>query len=173
MGKGGAILGLLGILIGAGALGFTFIVWSNQNNIQSQITGLQPQEIWYRYYGDIYDVTTINTYLTIPNMTLTIDLKNQASISLLFTGVAYLEGSISGRSDLIFYYYLDETIISDPIARVGTFYGNNSYYYQSVALQYFIEGWSAGTHNISMFVRSTVAINSIGYYSLTVQSFPA
>jgi hypothetical protein len=171
MGKGGAILGLLGMLIGAGALGFTFIVWNSQNNIQSQITGLEPQDAWYRYYGAIYDVTTINTYLTIPNMSLTIDLETQASISLLFTGVAYLEGSVSGRSDLTFFYYLDETIISDPFARVGTFYGNNSYYYHSVALQYFIEGWSAGTHNISMFVRSTVDINAIGYCSLSVQSF--
>ncbi|MFX0000346.1 MAG: hypothetical protein ACFE9Q_09310 [Candidatus Hodarchaeota archaeon] len=172
MGKGGAILGLIGILLGAGGLGFAFIIWNTQNNIQSQMIGLEPQETWYRYYGAIYDVTTINTYLTIPNMSLTIDLKTQASIYLLFTGVAYLEGSVSGRSDLIFNYYLDEIIISDPVARVGTFYGNNTYYYQSVSLQYFIEGWSAGPHNISMFVRSTVAINSIGYCTLIVQSFP-
>ena len=173
MGKGGAILGLLGLLLAAGALGFTFIVWNTQNSLQSQIIGLEPQDAWYRYYGAIYDVDTINTYLTIPNMTLTIDLETQSSIYLLFTGVAYLEGSVSGRSDLVFNYYIDETIISDPFARVGKFYGNNSYYYQSVALQYSIEGWSAGTHNISIFVRSTVDYNSIGYCALTVQSIPA
>ena len=65
MGKGGAVLGLLGMLLGAGGLGFAFIVWNNQNTLETQLTGLAPQDIWYRYYEDIFDVDVQNTYLTI------------------------------------------------------------------------------------------------------------
>ena len=37
MGKGGVVLGLIGILIGAGGLVFGFIAWSSLNTIQTQI----------------------------------------------------------------------------------------------------------------------------------------
>ncbi len=171
MGKGGVILGLIGILLGAGGLGFGFIIWNTQNNIQTQLTQFAPQDTWHRYYEDIYDVDTTSTYLTIPNMSLSIDLGKRASIHLLFTCQAYTIGTI-GRSDVTIYFYIDEIIISNPSARVGTYDGDPTTYYHSVSLQYFIEGWSVGTHNISMFVRSTVDTNSLQYCALTVQSLP-
>ncbi len=183
MGKGGVILGLIGILLGAGGLGFGFIIWNTQNTIQTQLTQFTPQDTWYRYYEDIYDVDTINTYLTIPNMSLSIDLSKITSIHLLFTCQAYTIGRV-GRSDVMIYFYIDEIIISNPNARVGTYDGDPTTYYHSVSLQYFIEGWSVGTHNISMFVRSvgthnismfvrsTVDTNFLQYCALTVQSLP-
>ena len=172
MGKGGAVLGIIGILLGAGGLGFGFIVWNNQNALQSQLVGLAPQNIWHRYYEDIFDVDLINTYMTIPNVSISIDLTEKASILLSFTCKATTEGTILGRSDIIIYYYIDEVIISNPNARVGTFYGNFSFYFHSVSLDYFSEGWSVGTHNISMFARSTVDTNSLQNCHLTIQSFP-
>ena len=169
MGKGGTILGLIGVLLGAGALGFSFIIWTSQPTQQTEYT---PGEIWYRYYEDIYDVDTINTYLPIPNMTLSIELSGVSSIELLFTCLAYTDG-IVGRSDLIFNYYIDQTIVSNPTARVGTYDGNPTTYFHTVSFRYFSEDWTIGTHNITVFVRSTVAINSIQYCALTVKSFPS
>ena len=172
MGKGGVILGIIGILLGAGGLGFAFITWNTQNTIQTQLANYEAGETWYRYYEDIYDVDIINTYLTIPNMSLSIDLSKVSSVDLLFTCQAYTIGT-AGRSDLTFYFYVDELIISNPNIRVGTYDGAPTTYYHSVSFVYFSESWSIGTHNISVFVRSTVDTNSIQYCALTAQSFPA
>ena len=166
MGKGAVVLGIIGILLGAGGLGFAFITWNNQNAIQTQLGAV---ETWYRYYEDIYDVDTINTYLAIPNMSLSIDLSKTSSIHFLFTCLATTIGT-TGRSDLTFYYYLDETIFG--YARVGTYNGTPTSYFHSVSLQYLIESWSVGTHNISVFVRSTVTVNYVQSCALTVQSEP-
>ncbi|MFX1524422.1 MAG: hypothetical protein ACFFCC_13010 [Promethearchaeota archaeon] len=172
MGKGGVVLGIIGILLGASGLGFSFIVWNNQNTIKAQLVGMTPQNIWHRYYEGIFDVNLINTYMTIPNMSISIDLSTASSILLSFTCHAATIGNILGRSDVTIYYYLDELLISNPNIRVGTMYGNYSIYFHSVSLDYFSEGWSVGTHNISMFIRSTVDTNSIQYCHLVIQSFP-
>jgi hypothetical protein len=104
-------------------------------------------------------------------MTLSIDLTTQTSIYLLFTCVAIITGNL-GRSDVLIYYYIDQTIISYPLARIGGYAGNHSAYFHSVSLQHMIEGWSVGSHNISMFAYSTVDTNYLQYCRLTVQSFP-
>ncbi|KKK44987.1 hypothetical protein LCGC14_1653640 [marine sediment metagenome] len=36
MGKGGTVLGLIGIILGAGGLFFGFVAWNGQNNISSR-----------------------------------------------------------------------------------------------------------------------------------------
>ena len=172
MGKGGIILGIIGIILGAGGLGFGFIIWTDQSSIQEELDKYTPRDTWYGYHEGIYDVDTINTYLLIPNMNLSIDLSKVCSIDLLFTCQAFTLGT-GGRSDLGFYFGIDGLIISNPNIRVGTYDGTPTTYYHSVSLEYFSEGWSVGTHNISVFFRSTVDINSIQYCALFVQSFPA
>lgn len=127
MGKSGAVLGLIGILLGAGGLGFAFIVWNNQNTIESQLTGLAPQDVWFLYYEDTFDVDSNPMYITIPNMSISIDLTTQTSIYLLFTCTALITGNL-GRSDVTIYFYIDEIIISNPHARVGGYAGNHSSY---------------------------------------------
>jgi hypothetical protein len=169
MGKSGAILGIIGILLGAGGLGFAFITWNNQNIIQAQHTGGTLQDVWYLYYDNTFDVNLINTYMPIPNMSLSLDLTTQSTIYLSFTCTAIITGNL-GRSDVMIYYYIDEVIISYPLARVGGFAGNNSAYFHSVSLDYLIEGWPIGAHNISMFARSTVDTNYIQYCRLVIQS---
>ena len=171
MGKGGAVLGIIGMLLGAGGLGFAFIVWNNQNTIESQLTGLTPQEVWYRFYDDTFYVDIPLNYMAIPNMSISINLATKTSIYLLFTCTALITGNPS-ISDVHINFYIDGFIISYPLARVGGYAGNNSGYFHSVSLQHLIEGWSVGTHNISMFARSTVDTNLLQYCRLTVQNFP-
>ncbi|MFW9930340.1 MAG: hypothetical protein ACFFD1_13170 [Candidatus Thorarchaeota archaeon] len=40
MTKVATVIGLIGILLGAGGLGLGFLVWSNQNDIQTNLTQL-------------------------------------------------------------------------------------------------------------------------------------
>ncbi len=45
MGKGGTVLGLIGIFLAAGAIGFTYIVWNGQNTTNN-VTGTIVVGIW-------------------------------------------------------------------------------------------------------------------------------
>ena len=58
MGKAGPVLGIIGMLLGAGGLGFAFVVWNDQNAIESEINELTVQNIWHLYYEDTFDVYT-------------------------------------------------------------------------------------------------------------------
>ena len=40
MGKGGAVLGIIGMILAAGAIGFAFVVWNGQNTTNSDIDAL-------------------------------------------------------------------------------------------------------------------------------------
>ncbi|TKJ16901.1 MAG: hypothetical protein CEE43_19175 [Promethearchaeota archaeon Loki_b32] len=144
------------------------MVWNDQNAIESEINELTVQNIWHRYYDGTFDLD--GAYLPIPNMSISIDLTTEASILLSFTCTALINGNL-GRSDVTIYYYIDGLIISNPNARAGGYTGNYSSYFHSVSLNYFSEGWSVGTHNISMLVSSTVDTNDIQYCHLIIQSF--
>lgn len=54
MGKSGPVLGLIGIILGAGGLGFGYIIWSGQATIKTNVTDTQNnlglRGIWYSYY---------------------------------------------------------------------------------------------------------------------------
>ncbi len=189
MGKGGIVLGLIGILIGAGGLVVAFIVWNGQNSIQKELddtkteleniltelennqTESSEQNIWYRYYKDTFDVDLINTYMEITNMTLNISLTTQKSIKFSFTGGALITGS-STISYITVYYSIDGLIISNPSAWVGGYNaGVGSADYHSVSLNHYIEGWAVGTHNVTMFARSTVDVNKLEHCRLIVESY--
>jgi hypothetical protein len=45
MGRGGTVLGIIGTLLGAGALGFTFVVWNGQNT-SNNLTRIIVVGIW-------------------------------------------------------------------------------------------------------------------------------
>jgi len=40
MGRGGTVLGIIGILLGAGAIGFAFVVWNGQNAMTGELNSL-------------------------------------------------------------------------------------------------------------------------------------
>jgi hypothetical protein len=143
----------------------------NQNALESRLISGGPQDTWYLIHDDIYDITTTLTYLQIPDLFLSVDLSVQTSIYLFFTCLAYTAGNL-GRSDIYIHFSMDGAIISSPAARVGTFAGNNTTYFHSVSLQHMIDGLAVGTHNFSVYVRSTVDTNSVQYSRLLVQSFP-
>ncbi len=167
MGKGGSILGIIGILLGAGGLGFGFIAWSTQNSMQAN---LAAQDIWFQYDGDFFYMTPIDTYLQIPNMSIAFDLATTASIHMLFVCRAIISPIPADYSGISFYFNIDGIRLTEPRADVGSYNGSFTYDYYSVALQHFIPSFSSGTHNITVMVYSKSFPNWVWYCSLTIQS---
>ena len=167
MGKGGSILGLIGILLGAGGLGFGFIAWNNQNTMQAS---LAAQDIWYQYDGDSFTMNPIDTLLQIPNMSIVFDLATIASIHILFVCRAVISPIPTDYSGISFYFSVDGIWLTEPRVDVGSYEGNSTSDYFSVALQHFIPSFSSGTHNITVMVYSESNPNSVRYCSLTIQS---
>ena len=168
MGKGGTIIGIIGILLGAGGLGFGFIAWNNQNSMQAN---LAAQDIWYQYDGDFFIGNPIDTYLQIPNMSIVFDLATTASIHILFMCKAIISPIPTDYSGMSFYFNIDGIRLTGPRADIGSYEGTSTTDYYSVALQHFIPSFSSGSHNISVMVYSESNPNSIYFCSLTIQSF--
>ena len=167
MGKGGIILGLIGILLGAGGLGFGIMAWNNQNIMQANFS---VPDIWYQYDGDSFQGNPIDTYLHIPNMSIVFDLATTASIHILFMCRAIIYPIPTDYSGMSFYFNIDGIRLTEPRADVGSYEGISTVDYYSVALQHFIPSFSSGTHNISVMVYSESNPNWVWYCSLTIQS---
>ena len=167
MGKGGSILGIIGILLGAGGLGFGFMAWNSQNNMQAS---LAAQDIWYQYDGDLFTMNPIDTYLQIPNMSIVFDLATTASIHILFTCSAVINPIPTDYSGISFYFIVDGIQLIEPRLDVGSYEGSSTSDYFSVALQHFIPNFSAGAHNITVVGYSESNPNSVRYCFLTIQS---
>jgi len=170
MGKRGSILGIIGILLGAGGLGFGFIAWNNQNTMQAN---LNVPAIWYQYDGDFFTVNPIDTYLQIPNMSIVFDLASTASIHILFVCRAVILPNPTDYVGISLYFSVDGIRLPEPRVDVGSYEGSSTSDYYSVTLQHFIPSFSSGTHNISVMVYSEGTPNSVWYCSLTIQSFAA
>jgi len=167
MGKGGSILGIIGILLGAGGLGFGFMAWSTQNSMQAN---LAAQDIWSQYDGDSFTVNPAYTYLEIPNMSIAFDLTATASIHILFTCSEVIFPVPSDYSSISFFFKVDGIRLTAPRVDVGSIDGGSIVDYFSVVFQHFIPSFSPGAHNISVMVFSRVTTNYVRYCSLTIQS---
>ena len=123
MGKGGSILGIIGILLGAGGLGFGFMAWNTQNSMQATLAG---QDIWYQYDGDSFNVNPIDTPLHIPNMSIVFDLATTASIHILFMCRAIVYPIPTDYSYMSFYFNIDGIRLTEPRADVGSNEGTST-----------------------------------------------
>ena len=167
MGKGGSILGIIGILLGAGGLGFGFMAWNSQNSMQ---TSLAAQDIWYQYDGDIFDVDPAYAYLHIPNMSIVFDLESAASVHIIFTCSAAIYPEPTEFAGISFIFSVDGIQLLEPRVDVGPYEGTSTIDYWSVALQHFIPSFSSGSHNISVMVYSSETTHYVRFCSLTIQS---
>jgi len=167
MGKGGSILGIIGILLGAGGLGFGFLAWSSQNSMQANFAA---QDIWYQYDENTFIVNPPFTYLHIPNMSIVFNLVATASVHVLFTCLAGIFAEPTEYAGITFYFSVDGVRLTQPWVHVGTLEGSSLVDYFSVSLQHFIPSFSSGAHNISVMVYSAETVNYVGVCSLTIQS---
>ncbi len=168
MGKGGVVLGLIGILIGAGGLVFGYIAWSSLNTIQNSIGDGENIETWTATDYTTFPVSPAATVLELTNLTISFELTSAASVYMSFTCNAVI--SPGGTSSVFCLFKVDGVTLTEPMTQVGNTNGGSTTDYFSVSLQHFIENMIAGNHNITVLVSSGTSVNSISDMVLFVQS---
>ena len=159
MGKGGAVLGIIALLIGIGGLGFGLINWIDQGKT----------DFWYDYKETIYTPPYL-VYVTVPDLYVIVELEAPATIHLLFTTSTRILPDPLSFADMIFRFYIDGVQINNPFTRAGPFEGDATYQYIPVALQHSLT-MSAGSHNISIIVISETAGNFMRDSCLSVTRY--
>ena len=76
MAKSGAVLGILGILLGVGGLGFGVVNWMSQPTIP-----YEPH--WYTYHNTEFYPSPAMTYRPIPNQSIVFELGGTNGSSLI------------------------------------------------------------------------------------------
>lgn len=171
MGKSGAILGLIGILIGAGGFAIGFIAWSSMTTIQTELDYFENiNNALYTKNEGPYTVTPAFTVLENPNLNITFELSSIASVYLSFTCHAEITTS-SATSSVFFFFSIDGVDLTSIVNRVGNFQGGSTNDYFSVNLQHLIENMAAGSHNVSIKVSSESTANVLTYMTLYIQTF--
>ena len=162
MGKGGTILGLIGLLLGASGLGLGFINFMNQPTT------------YYSYRDTDYIPDPALVYIPIPTLSLVFAIGSPVSLHLLFTCSAECFGDSGIFSGLWFYFMInDERQTGMPWARTGGYESNTSYEYSTVSLQHYFTLITPGVYNITVVVLSENIPNQIREASLWIRSYPA
>ena len=162
MGKGGIVLGLLALLLGAGGLGFGVI------NFMGQPTN------YYSYHDTEFYPNPAGVYFPIPNLALVLEISGPVSLHLLFTCSAICLGDIASFSDLFFYFKINDVQqTAMPWARTGGHESSSDSDYTTVALQHYFTLTTPGVYNITVEVLSERIGNFIRQSSLWIQSYPA
>ncbi|MFX1379751.1 MAG: hypothetical protein ACFFA4_11740 [Promethearchaeota archaeon] len=156
MGKGGIILGIIGLLLGASGLGFGLILFIDQGK----------RDFWYDYEATIY-TPPYAEFKTVPDLFVIIGLDSPAIVHLLFTTSTRILPDPVSFADMIFYFWIDGVRLTEPFTRAGPYEGDATYQYYPVTLQY-SQTLSAGIHNISVVVFSETAGNNMRHSSLAI-----
>ena len=166
MEKGGVVLGLIGILIGAGGLVFGVIAWSSLSTIETQIENV---DTWYKNDNTTFAVSPAATVLELTNLTISFELTSAASVYMSFTCMAEIF-PLGGTSSVFFFFKIDGVLFTSPVINVGNINSGSTREYFSVSLQHYIEDMNAGIHNVTPQVSSATDVNFISEMTLFVQS---
>lgn len=151
-GKGGAVLGLIGILIGAGGLVFGYIAWSSlttlENNLENQTAPpSEKPKIYVATYDDTVDLDLAMDKL-IPQLNVTYNTTAGDSVLIEFS--CHIRLDPIGTNTILLKFELDE--------------GNAPYYIDLTAdqdikttgiMKHYIQNSTAGEH----MVRILTSIN--------------
>jgi hypothetical protein len=168
MEKGGVVLGLIGILIGAGGFVFGVIAWSSLNTIQTQIDNVNNIETWYNSDNTTFAVSPSATVLELTNLTISFELTSTASVYMSFTCMAEIQ-PLGGTSAVFFLFKVDGVLLTSPAIYVGTVNAGTTVEFFSVNLQHNLENMNSGIHTITPQVSSNTNVNSITEMALFVQ----
>ena len=162
MGKGTTALGIIGVILGAGGLGFGLL---------SNIVIQQTMNVWYET-DDVYFQPPIGDYGAIPNCSIVIAISTPVSLHLLFTGLAGVYPDGSSYTDLFFKFAINGVRLETPWTRVGPYIGNDDAVRYSVALQHFISVVNPGTYNFSVHVLAEGTGNYVRDPAFCIRSYP-
>jgi len=159
MGKGGLVLGVIALILGASGLGFGLITWMNQGKT----------DFWYDYKEATFTPPDL-VYVTVPDLYVIIELDANATIHMLFTTSTRILPDPVSFADMIFYFWIDGERLFDPFTRAGPYQGDATYQYYPVALQH-AQILAAGIHNISVVVISETPGNFMRHSALAVTRY--
>ena len=173
MGKGGVVLGIIALLLGAGGLGFGVLSWINLENIQinqniTQVVQVPPQ-FWYDYEDPIFTPPDL-VYVTVPGLFVMFELNDSATIHMLFTTSTRILPDPLSFADMLFYFWIDGVRLTNPFTRAGPYEGSATYQYIPVTLQH-SQTLTTGPHNISIVVISETAGNFMRSSALSVSRY--
>jgi hypothetical protein len=156
MGRGGVIVGVVALILGASGLGFGLITWIDQGKT----------DFWYDY-KELEYYPPFAEFVTVPELYVIVELNAPATVHIIFsTSTRILPDPVS-FADIFFYFWIDDERLLNPYTRAGPYEGDATYQYYPVILQHSLT-LSAGTHNISIVVFSETSGNLIRQSSIAV-----
>ncbi len=168
MGKGGAILGLIGLILGAGGIGLGGFAWLTVSNLETQLLNFGVQTTWYKENDTAFVCNPPNTYLTFSGLTIEFELGVNESVYFSFMAWAHTEGITLAWSRIWVYFRVDGVIDTDQHAEIGTFNGVGTVNFM-IPLQDVRYDLLAGVHNVTVAVYGTSSANYISDSSLFIQ----
>ena len=175
MGKGGIILGLIGLLLGAGALGLGYINYMDNLNYTNPPTidyNVNLPIVYYSYRDTDFIPSPAMVHMPIPNIAIVFETEGPVALHLLFTCSARCFGDAVSFSDLFFYFMINDVRQTDmPWARVGGYESNTNYEYSTVSLQHYFTLTTPGEYNITLTILTESLGNFIRESSFWIQSY--
>ena len=167
MGKGGTILSLIGLILGAGGIGLGGYAWVIASNLENRVETIYEQTTWYKENETTFQCNPPNLYLTFSGLTIEFELGVNESVYFSFMAWAHTE-PIVGWSKIWIYFRIDGIRDVDQHAEVGTYNGDEMANFM-IPLQDVRDDLSTGIHTITIDIYGTSSANYISHSSLFVQ----
>ncbi|MFX0057979.1 MAG: hypothetical protein ACFE85_11705 [Candidatus Hodarchaeota archaeon] len=168
MAKSGAILGIIGIILGAGGLGLGGYMWISLSRVENQVNNISGQSTWYKYNESNFESDPAFTYLPFFGLTIEFELGFNESVYFNFMAMTHLEPAV-GWSQMYAYFRVDGVIDTTHYAMVGLYNGQTASL--MITLQHKRYDLSLGEHNVTVVIYGTSTGNYIYHSSLFVQEF--
>ncbi|MFX1324398.1 MAG: hypothetical protein ACFE8N_05545 [Promethearchaeota archaeon] len=166
MGKSGAILGIIGLILGIGAVSLGGYAWLTLSSVENQVSNLSVN--WYRNNESNLNCIPAFSYITFHGLTIEFTLGVGDSIYFNFVAMAHLEPD-TGWSQVSAYFRVDGITNTSHYVTVGLYNGQTASLV--IALQHKRYDLSPGIHTVTVVIVGTKTGNYIYHSSLFVQKF--
>jgi len=171
MGKSsGVAIAIISLLIGAGGLGIGAYSYFTFGARIADLEEKSIKGIWYEENLADWAPLLTDTNETIPNLSITFQVKEGESVYFLFISRAIIH-AYSGHTYLRFTFSIDGTILHAPFTIAGGYDVDEYYSYIPVALQYSTDTLAAGNHTVSVIVLNNYGNNFIRQSTFLVQTY--
>lgn len=168
MGRSVAILGIIGIILGASGLGLGGYMWISLTRVENQVNSISGQTTWYKYNESNFASDPAYTYLPFFGLTIEFELGFNESVYFNFMALAHLEPAAMW-SQMYALFRVDGITDTSHYALVGLYNGQTASLI--ITLQHKRFDLSLGEHNITVVIYGTSTGNYIYRSSLFVQRF--
>ncbi|GAH34162.1 unnamed protein product [marine sediment metagenome] len=175
MGKSsGVALAIISLLIGAGGLGigvYCYLTFGERiTELEGELEDRSIKGTWYAELLEDWKPTLTNTNETIPDLTISFQVKEGESVYFLFISRAIIY-KYSVESYLRFTFSIDGIILHAPYTIAGGRNIDETWLYFPVALQYSTDTLAAGNHTVSVIVLQSYGSNFIRHSTFLVQTY--